>query len=192
MKCDLLYKAVFSHQNSLESFAVLKTYYRANTVKLLRVDVDEVKNFVSFIPVERTHRILMLSTVSTLPAELYMHCKCPLASSPSRVHCVLQEKKKKKKNTVFTSKKFSSALFFINFSFLLLFAFQTHSTFACFILRFQSFLIDLFTMFGFGRFLLLTLLAVLGISVCSAIAAYFLKLSNMAFLEEEVGNSSPC
>lgn len=96
MKCDLLYKVVFSHQNSLESFAVLKTYYRANTVKLLRVDVDEVENFVSFIPVERTHRILMLSTVSTLPAELYMHFKCPLASSPSRVHCVLQEKKKQK------------------------------------------------------------------------------------------------
>lgn len=34
MKCDLLYKVVFSHLNSLESFSVLKTYYGGNTVKL--------------------------------------------------------------------------------------------------------------------------------------------------------------
>lgn len=34
MKCDLLYKVVFSHQNSPESFSVLKTYSRGNTVKL--------------------------------------------------------------------------------------------------------------------------------------------------------------
>lgn len=86
---------------------------------------------------------------------------------------------------MFTSKKFPSALFFINFSFLLLFAFQIYYTFGYLILRSQPFLNDLFIMAGEILFIILV---ALGIPVRSAIAVYFLKLSTMTFLEEKIWN----
>lgn len=147
MKCDLLYKSVFSPQNSLESIAILNTYYRADTAKLWEWMCMWLSILFPICQWNIQHLNLMLSTVRTLPAELNTHCECSLASNSNRVHCVLQGKK----SIVLTSKNFPSALFFINFSFLLLFAFQIDYTFAYFILRSQPFLIDLFIMFGFGR-----------------------------------------
>ena len=92
MKCDLLYKVVFSHQNSLESIAVLNTYYRPDTAKLSEWMFMWLSVLFPLCQWNIQHLNLMLSTVRTLPAEFNMQCKCSLASNSNRVHCVLQGK----------------------------------------------------------------------------------------------------
>lgn len=159
MKRDLLYKIVFSHQNSLESIAILTTYYRPNTTKLW----EYMCMFLSilFHLCQRSMQLLslMLPTVRTLPAELNMNCKCSLASNSNRVHSKVKVR------------NFHQPCFwlFFHLSFYLLFK---YCTFLYFFLRSQHFLIDLFIVFCLflsvfclvGEILLIVLVA-LGVSV---------------------------
>lgn len=94
MKSDLLYKVVFSQQNSLESIAMLNTLHGPDTAKLWEWMWMSLNTLFLLCQWNIQHLNVMLSTVRTLPTELNMHCKCSLASSSNRAPTVSSEGKK--------------------------------------------------------------------------------------------------
>lgn len=117
MKSDLLYKVVFSHKNSPESFAVLKTYYRANTVKLCEWMCMRLR---ILFPLFQWNTHTGFECFQQLALYL-LNYTCIASAHWLSVLAGSTVSAKGKRNTVFTSKNFSSALFRINFSFLLFF-----------------------------------------------------------------------